>query len=281
MTNKKTIRKSTILLILLVAVLIPATRSHAEKAEKGLYFSQDLGASYNPLGGLLVTKLFYRLPLLRREGILWESTKLDIGLQNEWTPADDFIGVWIAVEPIAFFDVVFKIGFYGMYDLFGYGFFGFDSSNAQYSSKELDNLNPETVPGCWIAAVPTLKLQFKSIILANSFALNRFMMRGSGYFLEIRSYTLHEIKDTDFQNDTYLMYKFSDKIIAGSVFRVQRVFETSVKTERVSVIGILKPPPKRVHGAYVVAIAGVYLRDPLMKHKPYIALKGGIAIKRN
>jgi len=279
MIYKKTAHKNILLVAVSLIIFISQTYTFAEKTEKGLYFSQDLGASFNPLGVLLDTRLFYRLPLSSWSGILWESTRFDFGLQNEWTPADDFIGARFVIQPVAFFDLAFKIGFFGMYDLFGYGFFGFDSPDASYSSKVLDGLNPETVPGWLVSAVPTLKFQVKSLIIANAFALNRFMMKGSGYFLEVHSYTLHKTKDTDFQNDTYLMYKFTDIFTAGPVLRVQRVFGTSVKTERVCIIGILKPRTKRFYDAYTLAIAGVYIRDPLYKHTPYIGLKGGLTIK--
>ncbi len=276
MINIKTVKRSPIIQALFIALFVFITSACGKK---GFCFSQDLGVCYNPLGLLLETKLFYRIPLSSRKGVLWENTKLDIGFANEWTPADNFLGARITIEPIAIFNLTLKTGFYGMYNLFGYGLFRFDSSCAEYDSKSLDDLNPETVPGYWVYIIPMLKFKFKSIILVNSFKINLFFMQGDGYFLELRSYSIHKTKDTDFQNKTYLMYEFSDKIIAGFEFHVLRTVKTSVKNERVSVMGIVKPRVKDKREAYILAVLGMYLRDPLLKNKLYFALKGGFSIK--
>ena len=52
----------------------------SQQTEKGLYFTQSLGASYNPLGVILTSSLRFRFPLVKKSGILWESTKIEMGI---------------------------------------------------------------------------------------------------------------------------------------------------------------------------------------------------------
>src|SRR5512136_3014541 len=95
-----TLLKSVSILILSLAAIGPAK---AEKTHKGIYNFNSIGASWNPLGIQVDNRLCLRFPLSARTGILWESTKLDIGIQSSWTPADEVAGVFFTVEPVAFF----------------------------------------------------------------------------------------------------------------------------------------------------------------------------------
>jgi alkylhydroperoxidase/carboxymuconolactone decarboxylase family protein YurZ len=86
-------RRSAVKKLILVMVLlgIVVAGLSAEKAKKGFYLNQSIQGSFNPLGLQFLTQAYYRIPLVNKEGILWESTKIDIGLQNNLSPAFDAV----------------------------------------------------------------------------------------------------------------------------------------------------------------------------------------------
>ena len=110
-------------------LLIPA---FGERAQKGLFTYQSLGISHNPLGVLLDSRLFWRVPLSDKEGALWENTRFEIGAQSSLTPADGQVGLRSTLEPIGFFSLTGCAYFYGLYNAFGFGMYVFDSSDASY-----------------------------------------------------------------------------------------------------------------------------------------------------
>ncbi len=58
-----------------------------EGVREGLYLDTSLGASINPLGLALKADVFYRIPLIKRPGVLWRSTKIDLGVQEYLSPS--------------------------------------------------------------------------------------------------------------------------------------------------------------------------------------------------
>ena len=134
---------------------------------------------------LIETGALYRIPLSESKDILWKSTKIDIGLQNGWTPGDDFFGIKLAFEPVAVFDVTVKAGYYGMFDAFGYGYYDLPSASSPYDDKARKSLDPLSVNGWWLSAAPRLKVKIGHLLAVDCLTTDYFSMQRSGYFLEI------------------------------------------------------------------------------------------------
>jgi hypothetical protein len=257
--------------LMLLSVLF--TIAMAEKTEKGLFFNQSIGVSYNPLGLLLDSKLFYRFPLINKSGLLWESTGIETGIQNEWTPADNNLSARVTVEPIAVCDIVFKAGFYGMYNNLGYGCFRLALPDDAYGPNAQKKIGPTNAFGYWLSVTPTLKAKLGRFIILNSLAINRVAIDGNGYFLEVRSYLPHRTRDNDIINDTYLMVECTKWLITGTTYRYVYVTGTSARSQRLSAIAIFKPQGKFLSGSFAAINAGAYLDDPLFTRTMYV---GGI-----
>jgi hypothetical protein len=256
--------------LLYISVGLLFFSSYAEKTEKGFFFSQSIGASYNPIGIILDSKLFFRLPLVDKSGVLWESTKTEAGVQNEWTPADNVLSLRLFVEPIAVCDIVFKAGFYGIYNEIGYGCFRFNSSDDDYCPDAQKSLVPTNSRGYWLSVAPTFKVRFGNMVALNSTTINRVTIDGSGYFLEVRSYLLHRTVDFDVMNDSYLLLECAKALIAGVTYRFSYVAGTSSHSKRLNIITIIRPQSKPLKGAFAAINAGAYLDDPAFGGKAYI-----------
>lgn len=251
----------------------------SQQTEKGLYFSQSLGASYNPLGVILTSSLRFRFPLVKKSGILWESTKIEMGIQNEWTPTDDLLVARLTFVPIAFFEFSVQGGPYVMYRQLGYGYCTFDSSDVPYDYDDLEDVPRHTEVGYWFTLTPTLRFKVSSIILANALNINILSIGEEDYFLERRSHSIHKYKDTDIIDDTYLFYKLNEKFMFGANYHFLKVFSTSYFSQRICGIVVLTPKLKAFYNSYAVAVAGAYIEDTVFKGKPYIALRAGFDLK--
>jgi len=74
-------------LLVLLAVACSCPALEAEKAVAGLDLDQTVQASVDPLGLQAVTRLYYRVPLSDRPGLLWESARIDAGILNSLSPS--------------------------------------------------------------------------------------------------------------------------------------------------------------------------------------------------
>jgi hypothetical protein len=247
-------------------------------AGQGVFLSQSAGFCENPLGVLVETGALYRIPLSNSKDILWKTTKIDIGLQNGWTPADDFFGLWLAFEPIAIFDITLKAGYYGMFDVFGYGYYGMRSPSSPYNDKTRKDLDPSSVNGWWLFAAPRLKVKIGHFLAVDCVTANYFFMQHTGYFLDVRSYTIHKTKDLDIQNDVYALYEISSSVTAGANYHTIAVQGTGVFSDRLSAMAIITPVLKRFESTFIAALAGLYFRDPLFRMNAYVGVQAGFEL---
>ena len=248
-------------------------------AGSGVFFSQSAGFCENPLGVLIETGALYRIPLSGSKDILWKGTKIDIGLQNGWTPADDFFCLTLAFEPIAIFDITLKAGYYGMFDDFGYGYYDLPSTSSPYNDKARKALGSSSVNGWWGVAVPRLKVKIGHVLAVDCMTADYFSMQTTGYFLEIRSYTIHKAKDLDIQNDAYALYEVSGSVKAGANYHTIWVRGTGVFSDRLSAVAIVTPDPKLFQSPFVAALAGLYFRNPLYSTNAYVGIQAGFELK--
>jgi hypothetical protein len=259
---------------LIVFVLVIAD-VHGEKTEPGLFTSQAVGASYNPLGLLVDSKLLYTSRLFQKSGILWESTKLRLGLQNEFTPADNLFSLRAECEPVAFFDVTVKCGVFSMFNTLGYGCFRMSTFDEPYDLKTQDRTGRGNALGYWASVSPTLKARAGRIIALNTLNVDRIAINGEGRFLELHSYLPHKTSDLDLVNNTLLLYENSAMLLTGLSFKNTYVDGTSLFSQMLSGMAILKSAPTSTHRQFLLINAGAYLQDPLFAKSVYLACMAG------
>jgi hypothetical protein len=272
----KRIALFSIIIAIAAGSLCPAA---AEKAERGIYSYNSFGSSLYPLGVLLDNRLVVRLPLSARPGMLWESTKLDAGLQSSWTPADEIFGVRICLEPVAFFSLTGTAGAYGMYNALGYGLYPFSSARDPYGRGLPENIKPQSAGGTWCSLSPELKLRAGQVILVNTVTANFISIDRKGYYLELRSHTMHKGADADLANDLNLLYEFNRRFLAGGVYHYLDVFGTRIESHRVSVLAIGLFPASKLGSAFAAATLGYYPADPVFRHSAYLGMMVGTELK--
>jgi hypothetical protein len=247
----------------------------AQSTASGLFFSQSIGWCYHPGGIGLDSRLFYRLPVARKPGVLWESSNMQAGIQNELSPADNVASARFSVEPIAFFDLVCKAGVYNLYNLFGNGCIRLGSPTDAYDPDALPNSLPDNARGYWISIAPTLKAKFWRLIVLNTTTVNWLGINGTGYFLEWRSCLPHRTNDLDVINDAFLLAECTPWLLAGATYHYAYVAGTALRSQRLCAIAIVKPTYPALKSTYAAVSAGFYPQDPHYSHRFFVGCMVG------
>jgi hypothetical protein len=267
-------------LVLALALLgMVAAGLSAEKAEKGFYLDQSIQASYNPLGFQFLTQVYYRIPLVDKEGVLWESTKIDLGLQNNLSPAYDMIGAYIDIEPIAIFDLALTAQVIGFYDALSFGFYSLAGYGAGFDDTALSVLTPRNTLGYTLSATPTFKIAFGPIALADSFGLTYFYADdGSGFFYERVNNTVLAKSDYELTNNAYLLATIVPGVLVGLNDFLLVVPNSGYISHRIVAMGVYTTTftPKLSFNA--VLQLGTFLQDAYYQYSLYVGGQVGISL---
>lgn len=268
------------LIVALLFVLLTISPASAEKASEGLFLDQNIQGSYNPLGLQLVTKLFYRIPLIRRSGILWESTKLEFGIQNNLSPAYDFAGAFVSIEPIALFNLTLSAQAAGYYTALGYGLYPLSGYGAGYNGAALDSVTAKNGTGIVLSAAPTIKAAVGPIAVLDTGSLSWFRANGgSGYFYEIAGDTVLAGSDIEIGNQAYLLATVATGLLVGLNDGVLYVPASGYVSHRLGAIGIYSAPLSKKLSIYGAIVGGTFLADRYYQYKLYVAGQAGVTLR--
>jgi hypothetical protein len=218
----------------------------------------------------------YRVPLWNKQGILWENSKIEIAVINDVTPADEYLGAGLSIEPIGFFDITVRGGWYAMFNALGYGCYSFTKTNPDYNDAALESLTPHNKQGYRLSVAPRLKGQVGPIIAAYSLTINAVGINVPQYYLEMRSYLMHAATDIDYTHDWALLFEARSSLLIGLDYLHVVVDKSDIRSDRLQALVIILPPVKKMSELRFIGAAGMYLRDPLYRYKPYIGIQVGM-----
>jgi hypothetical protein len=274
------IEKTARLAAILLALAAASPAAFAEPARRGLVLDQSLQAGYNPLGAQLVTKLYCRLPLIEKEGILWESTKVDLGIKNSLSPAYDMLGFFVDIEPIAVFDLALSASAIGYFDALGFGFRSMAGYDAAFDDAALKAVPDGNALGYQLAATPTFKIALGPFAVLDSLSATYFSVDGgSGYFLEAMGNCVLKKEDFELFNDAYALYAFDFGLMVGVNDSILYVPGSGYRSHTLQGIGVYSGRLSEKADIYAALTAGIYLEDKYYEGKPRAAGQAGITLK--
>jgi len=269
--------KKTLIVFVLAALAVAGLS--AEKTRQGTGLDQDVQASINPLGLQFVTKVFYRMPFIQQEGMLWESTKVEVGVQNNLSPAYDLIGPYIDFSPIAVFDIYLGAQAAGYFNGLGFGFYELSGYGAAFDDSALSGLPSKNSQGWLLTAAPTLKFAWGPLVALDTFSLFYFYAdNGSGYFLERIGNVVLAKSDIELQNQAYLLYTIADGIYAGLNDMVLTVPASGYVSHRLVAMGIYSTKLSDMVSLNAVLQLGTYLADRYFQYAFYAAAQVGVSL---
>lgn len=256
----------------LFVLLLPAAVPAQNAAQRGWSVSQEIAALRRPLGVSVTSRLRYTLPLYRdRSGVLWDSTRVEIGLSNQLSPAFDDLAVEVMVEPVAVLDVAARAGVRYAYDGLGFGFAALPSYDADYDDP--GDLSYRSAPGWFAAVTPRLKGQVGPVIVANALSVVYFDFSGTGashFYEQVYDIAL-QTRDHLLQNTTLLLYDLpvqAPRVVrVGGTYLFQSVPGSGERTRRIAMVGIWEEPIGRSRRRLSVAL----VLGPYLEHRTYQA----------
>jgi hypothetical protein len=265
------------LAVALVLAFVAGSTLSAEAAVQGLYIDQNLQAAYNPVGLQLGTKLFYRLPLVKKEGILWESTKIDAGITNSLSPAYDFVGPFIDIEPIAVFDLALSAQLAGYYSGLGFGFRDLSGYDAGFDSSALDSIPERNAGGYFLSAAPTLKFAVGRFAFSDTLHMSYFNVDGGqGYFYETVANCALAKSGFELYNDAYALIKFDSGLMLGVNDSILQIPASGYCSHTIQAVGVYTVALSSKLSLYAALTAGTYLEDRYYQFEPRFSGQVGI-----
>ena len=113
--------------------ITPAKRKHE------LFIEQTASGGYNPIKFNAETKFYYRMSFYKnRKGFLWDGSKVEFGIENNFSLSSDMVGAYADIRPLSFFGIRAGGYFIIMYDIMNFGYAGFDTNEGiDYSAEAL------------------------------------------------------------------------------------------------------------------------------------------------
>lgn len=257
-----------------------ALTAHGEPAVQGFYVDQALQVSHNPLGAQSITKLFYRLPVFEEEGVLWESTKLDVGFQNNLSPAYDLAGFFVRFEPIAVFDIALTAQFAGYYNLLGYGFLDLPSREASTDPNETYLPATRNAFGFVGSVAPTLKFAWKPFAATNTFTLTYFYADdGEGFYFERIGNVGLAKSDIELSNSAYLLAEPYPDFYVGVNDWILLVPNSGHLSHRLAGVAAYTARLSEFFSVYMGLFLGTFVSDRYHKYAFYTAAQFGISTR--
>ena len=73
-----------------------------------------------------------------RKGFLWDGSKVEFGIENNFSLSSDMVGAYADIRPLSFFGIRAGGYFIIMYDIMNFGYAGFDTNEGiDYSAEAL------------------------------------------------------------------------------------------------------------------------------------------------
>ncbi|GAB4374801.1 MAG: hypothetical protein Kow009_10290 [Spirochaetales bacterium] len=256
-----------------------------ENARAHWIWYQSVSGAVNPIGLDLSSRISYQASLFEgKQGILWESTLWEVGLENSLTPAYDTCSFLFHIVPIAFFDLRIRGGVRYAYDALGFGvapLAGYDSPFDADTRKSLDRRDGW---GFRYQVSPTLQGKWGNVVFATTthwvfFDMRGALDRGEEYYYEPSANVVLKGRDSYWGNDSVIAYRWHrEEILAGLLHSITYVPGSGYVTERIALLGNLSLDLTRRIRMSVTALGGVYPQDRYLsceRGKVYGALQVG------
>lgn len=291
-------KKLTVLLLFMFCISMSASVVFADgdsgtgsEVKEGLYLNTNLGASINQLGLALKADLFYRFPLINKPGKLWKDTKIEVGVQEYFSPSFQRASAYCMIAPIAVFDVKAYVGYDYMYDLdgdtFGPGYIPRSGPDDDYDTDDRKGAPSIAKGGFRMLVIPTFKMALGPVAALYSINIEYHNYNEDGYYYDPSTFIIHKSEDTSLKHDAKLLYRTKTfgnigKFMFGVNYTnlwVRSSEKTSQKLAGMVVYqpswSVLSPNLK----PYFVTMLGSHLQDRYYKGKFYFALLMGLTYK--
>lgn len=250
----------------------PAPPPRAPKGELG-FFLVPWGGAY--LRSALGASFHYEAPLIKKPGVLWDSTNITVGVRDIYGWVNNALTPYVEITPIA----VFKLQVSASYEVlildpFDGGLRTLTPLGQQrLAAGQMERGNPDALD--WVTSMddgvgqnnrqnftapvfaqgfrpriaPTLQAKLGPVAAQYNFAVDFNFYHGGGYgadtiYHDSLSFTLRKMRDAGFTHEGILVFEvpgIKDTIRIGAIARYYRVVGTGL--DRLETVGLLYYKP--------------------------------------
>ena len=258
--------------------------------EPGLILDTSLSAAVNYLGLKLTNNLTYRVPLIKDNGLLWKSTKFEIGISDDLTPSYHRISALMMIEPIAFFDLKVLAGYDLEWAALTGGIYDIVQDPAEitewgeeYADVYIESTR-QTAHGFRLKVMPTVKMAVGPVAATYTFTLGYHAYNvhtDSGYYYDPETATIQQINDLYFVHDAKLIGRFLDFMV-GANFIYTDLYSWDYSNMKLAGLFVYTPSwkvlPEHIN-PYAILQLGSFIRDQYNRGKFSAAAVLGVNFK--
>jgi hypothetical protein len=260
----------------------------ARGVREGWYTARTLSAQVNPLGLSLDARFFYTWPLYgKKRGVLWDNSRVDVGMYDSLTPAFYTLSAFVRAEPIAFFDVAAYAGLRGYFDNLGYGYTPLAARDASWAPGDREDAQRGTAAAARYSVAATVKGAAADFVFASSTVFTVYdMLRATGgmdYYYDPSSDTALKLFDGFLTNDSLALYTIvrdGDFFARGGVLHTFLYVPSSDYVSRRLCAALrFEADVNPAARGFLTILAGVFLQDRYNSWKDgkiYAAVQAGL-----
>ena len=215
-----------------------------------------------------------------RDGVLWDSARLEGGIEVLLNPSFTDLGARFFVEPIAVFDLTLRFGARTFYDTFGLGLASLDGYGETPPAASGEDYAGASGVGWFVGASPRLKLAVGPIVAANTFTATRYDFRSSDTSFLEEPLTLSAVERTDWvlENEALLLYRLQNVPASfsgiGPSYRVTwtpAALDIREPSQRLAVSGVYAFEPTDRVTVQAAVFLGMYVNgEPIERDRPFV-----------
>lgn len=214
--------------------ITPAKRKHE------LFIEQTASGGYNPIKFNAETKFYYRMSFYKnRKGFLWDGSKVEFGIENNFSLSSDMVGAYADIRPLSFFGIRAGGYFIIMYDIMNFGYAGFDTNEGiDYSAEALFKKQKYNSFGFMVNVSPYIVFKLNNLVIINNFSFNYIFAGNRNYYYEPRTSILHKQSEIEIMDEAFILANINP-IYLGGYYSLTYLLNSKIMTHKLAVAGII------------------------------------------
>jgi hypothetical protein len=265
----------------LIVFMLTANYSSAEPAGKHtrLFLTNEMAARGAPrLGAADTVELNYHYYYSGSDSILFRNNHLGLGLTDSLSPATNYVGAFIEIEPVAVFNLRLQ---YEYVQYFGVlvATLIFPDKDSNYSDSIQEDKEAESATGHHFSIWPTFQIQYDRFVALNMLGFEWWVMNKDDYFYEPSNDTLMKTNEYFFINTVIAGFEVwkrdeNRRVILGTRYTHFRVDSTDRIRKQLDGVMIWMMGEKRrgMEKPLLVMAVGGFLEDRYREKDIFIGL---------
>lgn len=246
-----------------------------------LYFEQSFAGGYNFIKFNAETKLYYRTSIYNddRTNKIFQNTKLDLGIENNFSLSSDMVGLFADIRPLSFFGIRVNAYFNYIYNIMNFGYAGFDNNNVDYSYGSLLGMSKTDAMGVVAGLTPYFLYKLPYVIFINSTSFNYVFAGDKNYYYDSRTAILHKKSEFEIMNDFFILANISPFYI-GASYALTYLVNSNILTHKLAIVGFIsfKFLQNRL-SLDILASSGLHVKLPYYNSSTFIEAKASLVYK--